>query len=140
MASTFAGGVVLAADSRTSSGNYVANRAAAKITQLADNAYFCRSGTASDTQAIAGYVQYYLAQHQIELNHEPPVSVTANLVRQMQYHNKGLLSAGLIVAGYDKHKGAQVYAVPMGGTLLKVCALIQHMLLQPSESTTDEHN
>jgi 20S proteasome subunit beta 1 len=120
MATTFEGGVVLAADTRTSSGNYVANRAAPKLTQLAENIYMCRSGSASDTQAVAGYVQYYIAQHEIELNAQTPVAVAANLMRQMTYNNKEHLQAGIIIAGWDKHKGAQVYALPMGGTLLKV--------------------
>ncbi|KAE8772869.1 Proteasome subunit beta type-6 [Hordeum vulgare] len=39
------GGVVLAADSRTSTGMYVANRASDKISQLTDNVYVCRSGS-----------------------------------------------------------------------------------------------
>ncbi len=36
MACTFDGGVVLGADSRTSSGNYVANKVADKITKVCD--------------------------------------------------------------------------------------------------------
>ncbi|KAG8376335.1 hypothetical protein BUALT_Bualt09G0052500 [Buddleja alternifolia] len=40
---TYNGGVVLGADSRTSTGMYVANRASDKITQLTDNVYVCRS-------------------------------------------------------------------------------------------------
>ncbi|KAF8407359.1 hypothetical protein HHK36_006487 [Tetracentron sinense] len=42
---TYNGGVVLGADSRTSTGMYVANRASDKITQLTDNVYLCRSGS-----------------------------------------------------------------------------------------------
>ena len=55
VAVTFDGGVVLGADSRVSTGNYVSNRASDKITCLADNAYMLRSGSAADTQAIADY-------------------------------------------------------------------------------------
>ncbi|CAM8889855.1 unnamed protein product [Rhodiola kirilowii] len=42
---TYNGGVVLGADSRTSTGVYVANRASDKITQLTDNVYVCCSGS-----------------------------------------------------------------------------------------------
>jgi len=56
IAVAFKGGVVLGANSRTSSGSYVANRVQDKITPLADRVYLCRSGSASDTQAIASYV------------------------------------------------------------------------------------
>lgn len=66
MAVTFNGGVILGADSRTTTGNYIANRITDKITPLCDNVYTLRSGSASDTQAIAGYVQHFIAQHQAE--------------------------------------------------------------------------
>jgi 20S proteasome subunit beta 1 len=29
------------------------------------------------------------------------------------------MQAGLIVAGWDKHEGGSVYAIPLGGTLVK---------------------
>ena len=55
VAVSFDGGVVLGADSRVSTGNYVSNRASDKITSLAGNVYMLRSGSAADTQAIADY-------------------------------------------------------------------------------------
>lgn len=60
MAVRFDGGVVLGADSRTSSGAYVANRVSDKLTQVHDRIMCCRSGSAADTQALADIVQYYL--------------------------------------------------------------------------------
>jgi hypothetical protein len=45
LASAYKGGVVLAADSRTSTGSYVANRASDKITEICDNVFMCRSGS-----------------------------------------------------------------------------------------------
>ena len=50
MAVCFNGGVVLGADSRTSTGSYVANRVSDKITAVHDKVYVCRSGSAADTQ------------------------------------------------------------------------------------------
>jgi 20S proteasome subunit beta 1 len=50
MAVAFDGGVVLGADSRTSTGAYVANRVSDKITAVHDRVYVCRSGSAADTQ------------------------------------------------------------------------------------------
>ena len=67
IACTFDGGVVLGADSRTSSGNYVANKVADKITKVCDRVYLCRSGSAAHTQAVAGYANLYLNQHAVEL-------------------------------------------------------------------------
>lgn len=111
----------------------------------------CRSGSAADTQAISSYVQFYLHQHQMELNDEILVKTAATLATKLVYSNKVIkchtsllfipnlqsihahenlsnlsvvlqeaLQAGLIVAGYDSREGGQVFALPLGGTLVKV--------------------
>lgn len=59
----FDGGVVLGADSRTSTGSYVANRVSDKIVPIHDYIWSCRSGSAADTQAVTDYVKYYLNAH-----------------------------------------------------------------------------
>lgn len=127
MAVEFDGGVVMGADSRTSTGraffrlvftrtgNYVANRVSDKITSLHDKIYVCRSGSAADTQAISEYVIYALDSHAIELGEAPLVKTAASLVQQMCYYNKDNLTAGMIVAGWDKALGGQVYCIPLGG-------------------------
>ena len=56
------GGVVLGADTRVSTGTYVANRVSDKIAPLSKHIFCARSGSAADTQAIADMVKYYLAQ------------------------------------------------------------------------------
>lgn len=53
-------GVIIGADSRTSTGSYVANRVTDKLTRITDNVYCCRSGSAADTQAIADVVQFHM--------------------------------------------------------------------------------
>lgn len=63
MAVQYDGGVIMGADSRTSTGTYVANRVSDKITSLHDHIYACRSGSAADTQAITDYVRYFLSSH-----------------------------------------------------------------------------
>ena len=62
LALPFDGGVVVCADSRTSTGTYVANRVSDKLVQLSDYIYCCRSGSAADTQALTDYVHYFLSQ------------------------------------------------------------------------------
>merc|ERR1719261_1370634 len=49
MAVAYNGGVVLGADTRTSTGDYVANRASRKISKVMDNIFVCRCGSAADT-------------------------------------------------------------------------------------------
>jgi 20S proteasome subunit beta 1 len=63
MAVKYADGVIVGADSRTTTGAYVANRVTDKLHKLDDKIYCCRSGSAADTQAIADMVTIYLQQH-----------------------------------------------------------------------------
>merc|ERR1719433_2071618 len=111
-------GVVIGADSRTSTGTYVANRVTDKLTRITDNIYACRSGSAADTQAIVDIVQYYLRVLEIESGEMPRVETAARLVTDMVYKYKNSFLAGLIIAGWDSVKGGQVYAIPLGGTMV----------------------
>lgn len=63
MACEYDGGVVIGADSRTTTGAYIANRVTDKLTRVTDNIYCCRSGSAADTQAIADIVTYHLSKY-----------------------------------------------------------------------------
>ena len=54
--------VVLGADSRVSTGSYVANRVSDKIAQLSEHIYCCRSGSAADTQFLTDVVKHLLQQ------------------------------------------------------------------------------
>lgn len=124
MAVVFDGGVVLGADSRTSTGQYIANRASRKISKVHDKIFCCRSGSAADTQALTGFVINYLTQHAVELGSPPSVKTAANLFKLIAYNNKDNLMAGLIIAGYDEKRGGQVFSIPLGGTLTQQnCAM-----------------
>lgn len=118
MAMEFAGGVIMAADSRTSMGDYVANRVSRKITPIADRICVCRSGSAADTQALTSFVVHALSMHSIELKNPslPKVNTCAHLFQHYCYEYKDQLMAGLIIGGWDKEKGGQVYVIPLGGT------------------------
>ncbi|XP_064409080.1 proteasome subunit beta type-6 [Latimeria chalumnae] len=119
MAVEFDGGVVIGADSRTTTGTYIANRVTDKLTPIHDLIFCCRSGSAADTQAIADAVTYQLGFHSIELDERPLVHTAASLFKEMCYQYREDLMAGIIVAGWDKRKAGQVYTVPMGGMLFR---------------------
>lgn len=88
MAVQFADGVIIGADSRTTTGSYIANRVTDKLTEVHDTIYCCRSGSAADTQAVADIVHYYLQMYSyvspllapfevfIGINAETPFPVT----------------------------------------------------------------
>ncbi|KAL5361585.1 nucleophile aminohydrolase [Aspergillus floccosus] len=119
MAINFKDGVILGADSRTTTGAYIANRVTDKLTQVHDTIWCCRSGSAADTQAVADIVSYHLNMYAIVNNEAPSTQVAASLFQELCYENKDMLSAGIIIAGYDPRHGGQVYSIPLGGSLHK---------------------
>ena len=116
----FDGGVVMGADSRTSTGTYIAVRVADKITQVHDRIWICRSGSAADTQALTDYIRHYLGQLAVETGRAPTVKTAAHLMRRLIYENKDNLMAGVIVGGWDSVEGGSVYNIPLGGTMMKM--------------------
>ena len=110
MAVAFQGGVVIGADSRTTTGSYIvrlafvplnshqltfgpgqANRVTDKLTYLHDRVYCCRSGSAADTQAIADVAHSQLQMYQITHEAPPSVKVAATLLEGLCYSNKYLI-------------------------------------------------
>lgn len=120
MAVTYKGGVIIGADSRTTTGSYIANRVTDKLTKVHDYIYCCRSGSAADTQAVADIVKYYLQLTAVTEGGLPKVHTAAALFKELCYNNKDGLSAGIIVAGWDEFDGPAVYAIPLGGSMHKL--------------------
>ncbi|KAM7212241.1 Nucleophile aminohydrolase [Rhypophila decipiens] len=119
MAITFKDGVILGADSRTTTGAYIANRVTDKLTRVHDTIWCCRSGSAADTQAVADIVQYQLGLFSMQSGKPPTTQTAASIFQEICYANKDRLSAGLIIAGWDERHGGQVYSIPLGGSLHK---------------------
>jgi len=119
MAVAFDKGVVIGADSRTTTGSYIANRVTDKLTHIHDRVYCCRSGSAADTQAVADIVHFYMQMYAQQYGTPPPVHTAATMFQKMCYDNKDNLSAGIIVAGWDKEQGPSVYNIPLGGGLFR---------------------
>lgn len=121
MAVRFKDGVILGADSRTTTGTYIANRVSDKLTQIHDTIYCCRSGLAADTQAVADIVKYHLQMYasQLPVGERPTTQVAASVFQEICYNNKDSLSAGIICAGYDARNKGSVYLIPLGGSIHK---------------------
>ena len=103
MAVQYADGVILGADSRTTTGSYIANRVTDKLTQLHERIYCCRSGSAADTQAIADITRYYLQIYQ-GMHSCAPKSSTANdtaLGQQVSNNNSSSTSTSTVEPSAD---------------------------------------
>jgi 20S proteasome subunit beta 1 len=130
MAVQFEGGVVIGADSRTTTGSYIvsvvtntadnqANRVTDKLTHIHDRIYCCRSGSAADTQAVADIVHQHAQVYTSLYGGPPPVATVAALFEKLCYENKDNLSAGIIVGGWDAEAGGTVYNIPVGGGIFR---------------------
>jgi len=119
MAVQFSEGVILGADTRTTTGAYVANRVTDKLTRITDKIYCCRSGSAADTQAIADIVSYHLEFHEIQTGEDPAVKSAAVVFKDLCYQYRDQMSAGILVAGWDKELGGQIYGIPIGGMITR---------------------
>lgn len=91
MAINFKDGVILGADSRTTTGAYIANRVTDKLTQVHDTIWCCRSGSAADTQAVADIVQYHLGMYGVVYDQQPTTQTAAALFQELCYDNKDML-------------------------------------------------
>jgi 20S proteasome subunit beta 1 len=85
---TFATG----ADSRTTTGAYIANRVTDKLTKVHDTIWCCRSGSAADTQAVADIVQYQLGLFAMTNGKPPTTQTAAAIFQELCYANKDQLS------------------------------------------------
>ena len=56
---------------------------------LNDRTIMCRSGSAADTEALAGYVRNIVSQHEMELDEIADVKTVATIANQIGYQNKG---------------------------------------------------
>lgn len=55
----------------------------------------------------------------MELGMQPLVETAANVFREICYNYRDSLMAGILVAGWDKQKGGQVYSIPIGGMCVR---------------------
>jgi 20S proteasome subunit beta 1 len=92
MAATFKDGVILGADSRTTTGPIIANRVTDKLTMVDDMIWCCRSGSAADTQAVADIVGRHLKQQAVYRGQPPSTADAAAIFSQICYQNKDMLS------------------------------------------------
>lgn len=113
-------GILLAADSRATTGSMVAIRDMNKITDITPYIYVCHSGDAASTQELAHFAKYYsnILKVNSSSNSRISVSLIAQVLRKLIQPNKELLQAQMIVGGVDDN-GPQLYMVMQSGCALQ---------------------
>lgn len=117
MAFKYRDGIMLAADSRTSSGVFVASKITNKLDELTENMIICRSGSAADTQLIMRKVQSEIKRLSVIENERPSVQKTAEMASRIIYNNREYLMASLIIAGFDDE--FRIFKIDSCGNLQK---------------------
>ena len=107
----------MGADTRTSAGAMIANKCSDKLEPLHQRIYAQRCGTSAHTQAVAKYTRYYLDAHVAEMQDLPLVETAAKIVQNIFYSNQGGLRGSMIVSGWDRLNGPQIYDVNHGNCI-----------------------
>jgi len=110
-------GVIVSSDSQTSSGYYISNRAADKITIITDYIVCLRSGSSADTQNIVDLVKNIIEKERIESGKPIEVRFVAQILKNICYNKKLSVNCGFICAGWDIFHGGQVYTIVQGGSI-----------------------
>lgn len=112
----FDGGVVLGADTRSTSGNTVADKNCEKIHFIADNIYCCGAGTAADTESVTAMVSSQLALHQAQTGRQPRVVTAMTMLKSHLFRYQGHVSAALVLGGVDLRGPHLITVYPHGST------------------------
>jgi 20S proteasome subunit beta 2 len=113
---TYAGGVVLGADTRATGGTEVAEKNCEKIHYLAPNMYCCGAGTAADTEQTTALISSQLELLRMDTHASSRVVTACTLLKRMLFRYLGNVSAALVLGGCDI-SGPHVYQIyPHGST------------------------
>lgn len=112
----FKDGVVLGADTRSTSGSTVADKNCEKIHFIAPNVYCCGAGTAADTENVTGMISSQLELHRYALQRQTRVVTAMTLLKSHLFKYQGQVSAALVLGGVDV-AGPHLFTVyPHGST------------------------
>jgi 20S proteasome subunit beta 2 len=109
-------GVVLGADTRSTSGSEVAEKNCEKIHYLAPNMYCCGAGTAADTENITNLVSSQLELLRMNTHSNSRVVTACTLLKRRLFRHQGQISAALILGGCDINGPGVVSIAPHGST------------------------
>ena len=78
---------------------------------------------AADTQNVASFVKRMVEEYAMQSASGDAnfvdVHLVAKITQKIVYENKEKLMVGVIIAGWDKRKGGQVFGIPLGGSMLE---------------------
>jgi len=115
----FDGGVVVGADTRSTSGEIVADKNCMKIHDLAPNMVCCGAGTAADCDKVTKMIGSQLKLNRLNWGRQVRVKTANHLFKQMLFRYQGHIGAYLVLAGADV-EGGHLYTIHAHGSTDKI--------------------
>ncbi|KAF2121729.1 nucleophile aminohydrolase [Lophiotrema nucula] len=115
----FAGGVVIAADTRATSGPIVADKNCEKLHYIAPQIWCAGAGTAADTEFTTAIISSNLELHSLSTGRKPRVVTCMTMLKQHLFRHQGHIGAYLVVAGVDP-TGSHLFTVHAHGSTDKL--------------------
>lgn len=116
----FKGGVILAADRRTTAG-FIASDKSSKVYNLSKSIVATTAGHAADNQKVMRHMQGEIKLMELKNERSAKVQEAAMLLNSIQYslvRTQGSI-VSVILGGYDANKGASLYNLSPDGTILE---------------------
>lgn len=115
----FGGGIIIAVDSRASSGQYVASSTVQKVIEINESLLGTMAGGAADCQFWERVLGRECRLWELRNKERITVSAASKILANITYsYRRQGLSMGTMVAGWDKH-GPHLFYVDSEGTRLK---------------------
>ncbi|CDO94484.1 unnamed protein product [Kluyveromyces dobzhanskii CBS 2104] len=111
----FNGGVIIAADTRSTQGPIVADKNCEKLHRIAPRIWCAGAGTAADTEAVTQLISSNIELHSLYTGREPRVVSSLQMLKQHLFKYQGHIGAYLIVAGVDP-TGAHLFSIHAHGS------------------------
>ncbi|EEH47643.1 proteasome core particle subunit beta 2 [Paracoccidioides brasiliensis Pb18] len=115
----FDAGVVIAADTRATSGPIVADKNCEKLHYITPKIWCAGAGTAADTEFTTALMSSNLELHALSTGRSPRVVTCLTMLKQHLFRYQGHIGAYLVVAGVDP-TGVGLYTVHAHGSTDKL--------------------
>jgi len=113
------GGIIVAVDSRASSGKYIGTQRVMKVLEVSDHLLATMAGGAADCQFWTRVLAKQCRLFELQNKEKISVAAASKLLANMLYGYKGMgLSMGTMVAGWDK-RGPSIYYIDDEGVRVK---------------------
>jgi len=116
--SVFEGGVVLGGDTRSTSGNIVADKHSLKVHYLTDRIFACGAGTAADLKKVAQKISAELKLYELNSGKKARVAMAVRRVRQYLFQYMGYVGCYYLIGGVDS-TGSHIFSTHAHGTGLE---------------------